>query len=197
MDLEDVHKTAFVTAEGKWEFLRMMFELVNAPSTFQRTINLILARLPWNNILCYLDDIIIASSSWSNHMSHLKALFKKCKEFKLYLKASKCQFGLTELEILGFHISREKIKPSLDKTRCIQEAQPPHTAIKVQSFMGLCSFYRRFVPNFADLVHPMLLLTHKGAKFVWTIEHQKAFETVKSLLISEPILRIPNFSKKF
>lgn len=194
---EDKPKTAFITHEGLFEFNVMPFGLSNAPSTFQRLMNSVLAELLWKNVIVYIDDIIIFSRKGENHAEILEKVFQKLRAAGIRLKASKCRFARRKIDILGFRISQDGQEVQSEKVRAVVKMRQPRSIREVQSFLGMANYYRKFIQNFAQIVRPLYDLTKKENEWNWTKEQQRAFEKVKLVLTNAPILAHPDFSKTF
>lgn len=195
LDDKDKEKTAFVTADGLYQFNVMPFGLSNAPATFQRMMDVLLAGLKWNTCLVYLDDIVIFSETISEHLARLEAVLLRFRKAGLKLKLPKCTFLATCLKVLGYVVSGLGLSPDPMKLSAVQNFPTPSFCLKnVQSFIGLCSYYRKFIRNFADLARPLTNLTKKNEAFRWTSEHQASFEALKQALLSPPILGHPNYN---
>ena len=184
----DREKTAFVTPDGLFEFNYMPFGLCNAGATFQRTMDRILAEFRWQFCIVYIDDVLIYSRSFSEHLQHIDAVFKCFKEAGVVIKPSKCVFASSEITYLGHIINEHGTRPDPSKVEAVKHFPLLSTVTEVKSFLGLCSYFRRYVQNFAQLSEPLVGLTRKSVPFVWTAAQQKAFETLKERLISAPIL---------
>jgi hypothetical protein len=182
-------KTAFICHRGLFEFTRMPFGLVNASATFQRTMNVVLSGLSYRVCLVYIDDIIIFSPSFSEHLADLDSVFSALYDAGISLKASKCRLFRTEVEYLGHLVSLEGIAPLERVVLAVKNWPIPGTVKAVQSFMGLANYYRKFVENYAELSKPLTRLTRKNVKFVWTQKCQAAFQALKTALTSAPVLR--------
>lgn len=189
MTEEDVEKTAFITYDGLFEFLVMPFGLTNAPATFQRMMNLVLDGVKYKFAMVYLDDILVFSKTFADHLSHLEEVFKRLKEAGLTLKPSKCSFLQSSLLYLGYIISKDGQKPNPSKVEQIKKMPPPTDLTTLRSFVGMCSYYRKFVPEFSVIAEPLHRLTKNNTIFCWEDEQQRAFEQLKQCLSSEPILR--------
>lgn len=190
MDEESIEKTAFVTNEGHYEWLVMPFGLKNAPATFQRIIQRILGPLLYNGAINYLDDIIIYSETYDEHMKLLNDVLTLLVRANIKLKLSKCYFAKTEVNYLGHTVSQNAVKPSKEKTKAIDEFPIPDTLRKVRSFLGLSQYYRRFISNFTRIAKPLTLLTRKNQPFIWGTEQQRAFDSLKDKLTKPPVLAI-------
>ena len=176
---EDIHKTAFVTHHGFWEWTTMSFRMTNSPATFQRVMELALNGLQWTTYLIYLDDVIIFGKTFEEHLQRLDAVLAQVEMANLKLKVEKCVLFTNEIEFLGHVVNQNGIKPNPHNTDKIAKWQVPETVTQVRQFLGLCSYYRRFVKGFATIAKPLTDLTHKNATLVWTEECQKAFDTLK------------------
>jgi hypothetical protein len=189
----DRPKTAFITADGLYQFNVMPFGLTNAPGTFQRMMDVMLAGLKWNSCLVYLDDILVFSKTFEEHLLRLQKVLQCISKANLKLKLSKCYFCAFSLPILGFVVSGRGISADQAKIRAVQSFPTPTSVKEVQSFLGLCSYYRWFVKNFAAMARVLSELTKKSQRFVWGEEQQACFDTLKQTLSSPPILGHPNY----
>jgi hypothetical protein len=193
----DKSKTAFVTEDGLFEINVMPFGLTNAPATFQRLMDAVLAGLKWNTLLVYLYDIIIFSKSFDDHIRDVSLVLDRLSETNLQLKPSKCHFFQRELSYLGHVISAEEISADPKKTQAIVQMKTPSNVTEVCAFIGMCSYYRIFVENFAEKCAPLYNLTHKGVVFDWTKAEEKCFQLLKSEFTKDTILSHPNFEQEF
>jgi len=189
---EDANKTTFVCHKGTYRFPRMPFGLCNAPATFQRLMDTVLAGLNFDICLVYLDDIILFSRTLTEHMERLGRLFKKLREANLKLKPSKCHLLQTKVTFLGYTISQDGVGTDPGKIEAVRDWPTPTNLRQCRAFVGLCQYYRRFVPNFSAIAAPLYNLTKKGAHFVWSRECQSAFDSLKSSLIGAEVLRLPD-----
>ena len=196
MDEKDKEKTAFACHRGLYEFNVMPFGLSNAPAIFQELMSVVLQECS-EFATAYLDDILIFSSSFEEHLTHLNIIFQKLRQHKLKLKLKKCSFLKTETNYLGFVIDEQGIKPDQKKVEAIRSLPVPTCVREVRSFVGMCSYYRRFIPNFSQIAEPIIALTRKYAHFKWTDVHQKAFEFIKDSLTTVPLLVYPNCNKPY
>lgn len=170
---EDVHKTTFRCHFGHFEFLVIPFRLTNAPATFQAAMNQIFREHLRDFVLVFFDDILIYNSSWNDHLKHLGIVLSILEEQKFYAKRSKCEFGMTKILYLVQIISNEGVKVDQQKIAAIQNWSTPTNLTQLRGFLGLCSYYRRFIRGFSAMAAPLAELTRKGA-FVWDEEAQKA-----------------------
>jgi len=194
---EHREKTAFCTPEGLFEFNVMPFGLCNAPATFQRLMDSVLAGLHWKTCLVYIDDIIVIGRSFEEHLCNLQAVFERLRKVGLKLQPRKCQLLQQRVTYLGHVVSAQGIAPDVEKTRRVNQWPTPQSPKEVQQFLGLANYYRRFIKDFASLAKPLHRLTEKGTQFKWTKESETAFNTLKQKLTSAPILALPNWSKPF
>ena len=195
---EDKEKTAFRTSSGQlYEFNQLPFGLCNAPATFSRLMDRTLAGLAWNICLYYLDDIIVFSSTWAEHLERLRAVFERLRRANLKLGARKCHLAAREVSFLGYRVTPEGLEPEPRLMEAISKLPPPINVAEVRSFLGLVGYYRRFVKRFSDKAAPLNHLLHKDHPWKWTRECQEAFQTLKGEIASRPVSAYPDFSKPF
>ena len=190
-------KTAFTTHAGLYEFRTMPFGLCNAPATFQRLMETVLAGLTRDKCLVYLDDILVVGRTIQEHLANLRSVLQRLQAAGLKLKARKCSFMQTQVEYLGHIVSCQGVSVYPKRTAAIQEFPRPGDLKTLRSFVGLASYYRRFVPGFSRIAGPLHALTKKDTPFVWTDDCQRAFDALKCLLTEAPLLVFPDFSKDF
>ena len=196
MDEQDKEKTAFACHKGLFEFNVMPFGLSNAPAVFQELMSVVLQGYS-NFATAYLDDIMIFSATLEEHLEHLRMVFERLREHQLKLKLKYCSFLKGETNYLGFVISEDGIQPDQKKVEAIRTLPAPTCVREVRSFIGMCSYYRRFIPNFSKIAEPLVTLTLKYAHFKWSDVHQKAFEFLKDSLTSVPLLVYPDSKKPY
>jgi hypothetical protein len=197
MNEQDKEKTAFVTKQGIFEFNVMPFGLTNAPATFQRLMDRVFYDIKDKYVLVYLDDINIYSSTFEEHMQHLKEVLERFRRANLKLNLDKCHFCKREISFLGHLVNEEGIKPDPTKVDKVKNFPIPTNTTELRGFIGLASYYRRFVQDFATIVEPMNRLLRKDIPFIWNEACGKAFEFLKEKLTTAPILIYPDFSKPF
>lgn len=200
MEESDIEKTAFSTPMGLFEYIRMPFGLKNAPATFQRLMNHVLRDFVNKSCVIYMDDILIFSTSLSEHFETLTKIFKKLNEYNLKVQMSKCQFLAKQTEFLGHIVSSEGIKPNPTKINAINKVGLPKTIKQIRSFLGLTGYYRKFIQNYSMIGSPIIKYLKKGAcmkQIEMDNEYIEAFEKLKKLITTYPILAFPNFDKKF
>lgn len=189
VEKNDQDKTAFVTPFGMYKFTRMPFGLRNAPATFQRLIDRLKVSLNGLVLFAYLDDIILCSLSFEEHIKELNRLFDRLREFNLKANIDKCSFACNEVKYLGHILTPNGIMVDPQKIMSIVARNPPKNVKELLSFLQTCSWYRRFVPKFADISKPLSQLTKKNATWSWKEPQQTAFDELKRLLTTPPILK--------
>lgn len=194
---EDKEKTAFTFGHGLYEFNVMPFGLANAPATFQRLMELVLNGVPPQACLVYLDDIIVHGRSFEEAASNLQTVLNRLSEAGLKLSPSKCHLFREEVKYLGFIISRDGLKTDPEKVSAVTNWPTPKNKKELQSFLGLCAYYRRFVKNFSVIAGPLNALTRKNIRFEWTSETQESFERLKTEMATAPVLRQPREDAEF
>lgn len=183
--------TAFVTTEGHYEYNRMPFGLVNAPSVFQEVMNKIAAKMNPGEILVYLDDVIIPSKSVNEGLSRLTKILKLLRESGLKLRFTKCNFLSEEVNYLGHVINKNGIKPGENKITAIKNFKVPINITEPRRFLGLTGFFRKFVPECALISKPITkLLAKTNESFKWGKDQQCAFENLIERLSNAPILAL-------
>jgi transposase InsO family protein len=194
---EHRHKTAFITSRGLYEFVVMAFGLCNAPGTFQRLMDEIIRPEYRDFIQTYIDDIIVHSSTFDDHLKHLRTLHQTLRKYQLTVKLTKCKFAQASVKFLGHIVSKGQLQPNPEKVSAIERWQRPKDVTGVRSFLGCVGWYRRFIDHFAEKAHPLFQLTKKGVRFEWTPECQKAFDILKKALMTEPVLVAPDNTRDF
>ncbi|MCO5593367.1 hypothetical protein L7F22_047379 [Adiantum nelumboides] len=193
---EDVHKTAFKTTFGLYEFLVMPFGLTNAPATFNRMMDRIF-RPHKNYAETFFDDMIVFSKSKEEHRDHLTAVFNELRKNRLLINAKKSELFLEEIHFLGYIVSKSGVRMDSAKVEAIKSWPDLKTVHDVRSFLGLCSYYRRFIRHFAEIASPLHALTHKGVTFKWTTKEITAFKHLKEKLTSHPVIILLDLLKPF
>ena len=193
----DIPKTAFRTRYGHYEFMVMPFGLTNAPATFQHLMNSIFQDFLDDFVIVYLDDIMIYSKTYEDHLDHLEKVFERLKENKLYAKLKKCEFAKQEVQYLGYIVSQNSIKPEEDKVKAIKDWKQPQNQKDVMSFLGLANFYRKFIDNFSKRSIALTKLIGKNSKFQWNKDQEDAFQDIKNALCQAPVLKSPSRNGTF
>ena len=174
----------------------MPFGMKNSPATFQRLINKVIAGL--HGCEAYIDDIIIYSDTWEQHLQIIRKFFERLTEAKLTINLAKSEFGQAQLTYLGHVVGQGKVKPVDAKISAISEFPRPENKKQLMRFLGIAGYYRRFCPNFSTITEPLTRLLNKREKFVWCDKCQKAFQKLKALLNSAPVLlTAPVFNAPF
>ena len=194
---EDIEKTAFTTISGHFEYMRMPFGLCNAAPRCQQLMDFLSAGLQWEICLYYLDDIIIYSHTFTDHLSNLHTVFERLRAASPTVCLTKCTFCSSEVPYLGHIISKDGIKADPLKIAVVRDYRVPTTLKEVRQFISFTSYYRKFIKNFASIAAPVHKLTNKCAHFVWSQQCQEAFDLLRESLISAPILCYPDFFLPF
>ena len=197
MDPADKEKTSFTTPFGLHQFRVMPFGLSNAPGTFQRLMSLVLSGLCWSTCLVYLDDIIIFSQTVDEHLQRLRDVLQRLKDAGLKIKPSKCQLLRKSVLYLGHIVSEKGVEVDPKKTSCVRSWQVPNDRECLRKFLGFASYYRKFIPSFAQIASPLHSLTEKAKPWQWSQQCNEAFDQLKEKLLSPPILSFPQFDKVF
>ena len=196
MEESSIPKTAFVTPIGQYEFLRMPFGLHSAPGTFQAAMSQILAGLE-HMALVYVDDVIIFSDTFEQHLLDVEEVFKRLRDVNLKANPVKCEFFRTSLKYLGFIVSSRGIETDPKKVEAIKNTSIPSCTMELETFLGKVGFYSRFIKDYSSIVYPLMRLKLRDAIFQMGEEEIKAFNTLKNAMCEAPVLEHPDFSKKF
>ncbi|CAF4951779.1 unnamed protein product [Pieris macdunnoughi] len=187
---DSIEKTAFVTPDGQFEYLRMPFGLCNAPSVYQRSINVALGDYKDNIALVYIDDILVVSESVQQGLINLKLVLTRLTRAGFSLNISKCSFLKTKIEYLGNIVENGTVRPSPRKIQALTESSVPKNVKEVRQFNGLAGYFRKFVPNFSKIMVPLYNLTKSNINFNWTEDHEIARRKIINILTSSPVLTI-------
>jgi hypothetical protein len=190
-------KTAFSTDSGLYEFNVMPFGLCNAPATFQRFMDATMAGLKWKTLLVYMDDIIVFSSTFAEHLVDLEGVFLRLQEANLTLNLDKCSFFKQKIKYWGHSISTEGIQPCQDRVKGLLSKKSPSNVKELRTWLGMISYYRTFIPHFSKRCALLYNLTHDDVDFKWTQNEELILTDIKNYLSTEPILHHPNFSYPF
>ena len=193
---EHRERTAFQVESGSYQFLVMPFGLANAPATFQRTMEMAFDDYR-KFVQIYIDDVVIHSKTWEEHLQHLRMVFQRLRDQKLYVKRSKCEFGLTEVEFVGFKVSAQGVSTLESKLATIQAWQSPKDVKEIQRFAGLTNFYQKFVPNYANMMAPLSDLLKKKNPWVWGELQENAFQSIKKSFLKSATLAFPDTTKPY
>jgi len=149
-------------------------------------------------VVVYIDDILIYSGSLEEHAEHLRKVFQRLRENKLYAKFEKCEFGVTKVDFLGHRITQEGLKMDDHKVKAIVDWEPPKLVPALKSFLGLTSHYHKFIKNFVKIAAPLTNLLKKSVvTYEWEGSCDETFETLKGILVKAPVLKLPDFDKDF
>lgn len=193
----DRHKLAFSTSKGHYEYKSLPFGLKISPNIFQRALNMALMGLVGTSCLLYIDDIIVYSENLPEHMRRLRNVFSCLRKHNFLIEPTKCSLLRREVKFLGHFISGAGIQPDENKVKALRNFPVPRTPKELKSFLGVSGYYRNFIPNYSDICLPLTNLLKKDAKFMWTSVQQRAFEEVKSILTSRPLLQFPQYDIPF
>ena len=193
----DKEITAFSVPRGKFEFNVTPYGLCNAGASYQRMIDICLSGLPPDRILAYMDDIVVFSKTFSEHLDHLEQIFQRLEHSGISLKLSKCVFASEKVDFLGFELSTIGIRPQSRLTDAICTFSRPTTRKELKSFLGLAGFYRAFIPNFADISQPPNTMSSDSIPFDWNQACEQAFSILQQKLCCEPVLKFLDFSRPF
>lgn len=172
--------TSFVTHHGQWEFLKVPFGLSNSPSVFQRYINVIFRNLMQDGtVLIYMDDIIIPSKTEEEGLEKLQRVLQVASEYGLEFNFKKCQFLKQQIEFLGYRIQNGTLQPSVSKTVAVQKFPQPQSVNQVQSFLGLTSYFRKFIPCYSQIARPLSDLLRKMLPSNLKLNKKKLFKSLK------------------
>src|SRR5919206_993985 len=213
MDEDDREKTAFIIEEGLYEFNVMPFGLCNAPATFQRLMHEVLGDLIYTKAPVYIDDINTHSKTFEQHLDDLQEVFDKIRKAGLKLKLEKCNFCMPEVKFLGHVVGRDGIKTSEKLIEKIKNYPTPKNITELRGFIGLASYYRKFIKNFSQIAKPLTELL-RGVKYEkdvkrktqnkkiditqnWKNTQEKSFNELKEKLTQAPILMYPKWDREF
>lgn len=187
---DSIAKTAFVTQDGLYEFLKVPFGLTNAPSVFQKIINKILGKLRFNKVLVYLDDILVPGKTIEETLESLGEVLQLFENHGLTFKLNKCYFLHTKIDFLGYEISNSTIKPTSEKISAVERFPIPENIHHVRQYLGLTSYFRKFILKYAEISKPLSELLHKNRPWGWGLPQQEAFDKLKLALTRTPVLQI-------
>lgn len=197
LDEQSRDYTSFSTDSGSFRFTRLPFGLSVAPNSFMRMMSIAFAGVTPERAFLYMDDLIVIGCSEKHHLCNLRKVFETCRKYNLKLNPKKSQFFRKEVTFLGHKVTDKGILPDDSKYDMVKNFPRPESADQVKRFVAFCNYYRRFIPDFANISRPLNLLTRKNSSFVWSIECQNAFDNLKNSLVNPPILQYPDYSKPF
>ncbi len=195
---EDCEKTTFTSPRSLYQFTTMPFGLSGAPATFQRLMDDVLRGTELFAAV-YLDDIVIHSTSWKDHLQHLTEVFSRLEEAQLTVKLRKCTFATRDCTYLGYQRGRGGVRPEDNKVHAVAKMSRPQTKKEVRTFLGMTGYYRRFIQNYASIAEPLTDLTKKSQleKVHWDERAELAFQRLKKMLVSAPLMKNPDFNRVF
>ena len=197
------HKTAFICHHGLFQFKRTVMGLSTSTSTFQKLMNNVFKQLSWHILLCYLDDVLVHSQTFEDHLIHLRLVFDRLRSSHLTLMPSKCSFGTRSVKFLGHRLSKEGCSPEKSNTHAIDTFPTPKTQKQVRQFLGMTGYFRKFVKDYSRIAYPLFkLLTKESANskgnIQWTEDCDRAFRDLKQALTTEPVLlKYPTTDQQF
>jgi hypothetical protein len=191
-----IPKMTFHTHEGHYEFLVMPFGLCNAPSTFQSVMNHVFRPFLHHFVLVFFDDILIYSKMWLAHLTHVDQVLHILSKHKLFLKQSKCTFGISEVEYLGHIVGKDGVRVDPKKIEAMQNWPRLKTLKILRGLLGLTRYYRKFVQNYGKIVAPLTTLLKKNA-LSWTPTTDQSFQALIEVMCTTHVLALPDFTKTF
>lgn len=194
---EDREKSAFRTHRGLFQFRRMPFGLRNGPAIFQRIMQGILAPFLWIFALVYIDDIVVYSKSWEEHLEHLDAVLGAIQAAGLTLSPTKCHFGYTSILLLGQKVSRLGMSTHGEKVQAIVDLARPERVPALRTFLGMVVYFSQYIPYYSEIVAPLFALLRKDSKWEWKAEHETAWKASKAALLNAPVLAHPLYEKPY
>ena len=187
--------SAFVTPDGLYQYKVMPFGMKNSPATFQRLVNSLISNL--DGCKAYIDDAIIFSEEWEQHLQTISTFFDRLSEAKLTVNLAKSEFCHANLTFLGHIVGQGQVKHVEAKVEAISDFPVPTGKRQLMRFLGMAGYYRKFCNNFSVIAEPLTNLLGKRVKYVWTDDCQKSFDKLKAILKSAPVLLAPSFDKEF
>lgn len=197
MEEESAEKAAITTHRGLFQPTVLPFGVQGGVAHFSRVMSSLFSALQWKVLLIYLDDLLVFSKTFEDHLSRLGMVFDILRKSNLKLKPSKCKLLRKKLKFLGHEISAAGISPNLDKVRAVLNYPVPVDVEKLRGFLGLSGYYRDFIALYAEIAKPLTELTEKHRPFIWSVQCEKAFDSIKIALVNAPVLAHPDFSKQF
>ncbi len=187
----EVIDSVTVVEKAELYLITMPFGLCNAPATFERLMELVLAGLPWNVCLLFLDDILVHAKTFEEEIENLREVFGRFRAANLKLNPKKCELFREEVLYLGQMVTEEGISTEPSKVEAVTTWPTPKNKRDLRAFLGLCSYYRKFIKSFADIAGPLYKLTKKQTVFAWTEQCNDAFDELKRRLTTARVLAYP------
>lgn len=189
--------TAFVTPTGSYEYNYIPFGIASGSMILSELMDKIFSDIKYKYIYTYFDDLVVYSKSIQEHKAHLEEVLTRLNQAGLTVNPGKMVIASHKIEFLGHVFENSKVSLNPQRTKPIDDFPPPKNVKQLAKFLGLCSFYSRFIPSFSQICIPLNNLKRKNAIWRWGTQEQEAFETLKKALVSEPVLRLPDFQKEF
>ena len=177
--------TAFITKYGLYQFTRMSFGLCNAPSTYARAMDLVLRGLNWEIVLCFLDDILVMGKDFEDHMSNLRAVFERFRQYGIKLKPRKCDLCKQEVSFLGRKVNKNGMAIDEEYVEAIKEWKTPTNTKEVEQFLGFVNYHRNFIKGYSAIAKPLSIITGKKP-FKWGMEQQEGMKLLRMLFKQLP-----------
>ena len=194
---ESRKKTAFNTPFGQFEFNRLPFGLNSAPGAFQAVMTEALADILWINCCVYIDDILVFTETYEEHLEALDQVLTRLRQANLKIKLSKCEFARTQLHYLGHVVNSQGLSADPKKVEAIREWKTPTCVKELEQFLGTANYYSKFIPDFSHTAAPLYALKKKRAKWLYGPQEDQAFQKLKAALCNTPVLRHPDFTRGF
>lgn len=194
---ESTKYTAFNTCFGTYKFKRLPMGLKTSPNSFQMLMDKVFSGMTFRSVLCYIDDAIVASSTFEEHIKDLEEVFARLRDGGLKINPQKCAFAQSSCTFLGHVISKQGISPPTDKLQAIETLPTPKNVNELRRALGLFNWFRKFIPNFSTVANPLNKLLKSNTRYIWTDEQQSAFQELKHLLLQSPVLAFPRFDIEF
>ena len=191
LDSDAQDKSAFATRSGLWKWKVLPFGLTSAPATFQRLMETVMQGLHWKTLLLYLDDVVVIAPTFESHIERLEEVLSRLRGAGLKLKPSKCEMLRKKVRYLGHIVSEQGVATDPDKVETVRNWKEPENLRDIQAFLGMVGYYRQYINDFATVARPLTRLTGKDTPWKWEEEEKGAFDQLKTLLISAPILGYP------
>ena len=194
----DEWKAAFTIHVGSFEPVVMFFGITNSPATFQAMMNEILRdMINEGKVVVFVDDVLVGTETEEGHNKVVEEVLRRLEENDLYVKQEKCIWKVRKVPFLGVVMGEERVEMEEDKVEGVLKWPTPQCVRDVRKFLGLANYYRQFVKNFAKVALPMNRLTRKDEKWRWREEQQAAFEQLKAVFTTRPVLATPELDKEF
>ncbi|XP_064475377.1 uncharacterized protein LOC135389242 [Ornithodoros turicata] len=194
---EDIQKTAFTCHRGLFEFTRLPFGLSNSPASFQRLMDVVLDDAKFNYAMAYMDDVVVFSKSFDEHLVHLGNVLSRMRDAGLTINPGKVQLASPKVDLLGFVVDLGTLSPNEDKLRAILDYPRPHDVKSLQRFLGMVGFYRQFIPHCASLAKPLYELLRKNSQWAWGPRQEEAFRSLSQAIADTAKLWLPDLNKPF